>query len=71
MKNYPFLIKEIEEGRFAENMRRGLYSNKLYLWLDVYAYHLAHPSLSSYVVGDKFGIDPKHVRTIYRYMEAD
>ena len=70
MNNYQFLVSEREQGSFDEYMRRGLISTNLLLWLEVYTYPLLHPRASTWFVADTFGIDQKHVRNIYTYMEA-
>lgn len=70
MNNYLFLISEREHGNFEEYMRRGLIGTNLLLWIEVYAFPLVPPPASTWVVADKFGIDQKHVRNIYAFMEA-
>ena len=70
MNNYQFLVSEREQGRFDEYMRRGLISSNLFTWMDVYTFHLLHPKVSTWFVANTFGIDQKHVRNIYAYMES-
>lgn len=70
MNNYLFLVSEREHGQYNEYMRRGLISSSLILWLDVYEFHLAHTSASTWFIANKFGISQKHVRNIYAYMES-
>ena len=65
MNNYQFLISEREHGRFNEYLRRGLIGSNLLLWLDVYEFHLAHPSASTWFVANEFDISQAHVRKIY------
>jgi hypothetical protein len=70
MNNYEFLVSEREHGKFNEYMHRGLISSNLFLWLEVYAYHLVHSSASTWYTANKFGISQKHVRNIYAYLES-
>ena len=70
MNNYQFLVSEREQGRFDEYMHRGLISSNLFMWMEVYDYHLLHPKVSTWFVANTFGIDQKHVRNIYAYMES-
>ena len=70
MNNYQFLFSEREHGQFNEYMRRGLIGSNLFLWLDIYEFHLSHPTASTWTVANEFDIDQKHVRNIYAFMEA-
>ena len=70
MNNYQFLVSERDHGNFNEYMRRGLIPSNLFLWLEVYEFHLDHASASTWLIADKFGICQKHVRNIYAYMES-
>ena len=55
---------------FNEYMHRGLISSNLFLWLEVYEFHLSHPSASTWYIANTFGISQKHVRNIYIYLES-
>ena len=68
MNNYQFLILEREQGRYDENVRRGLIGLNLNEWMEVYQYHLEHPEASTWDVANLFNISQKHVRNIYSYM---
>jgi hypothetical protein len=70
MTHYQFLVSEREHGNFNEYMRRGLISSNLFLWLEVFEFHLDHPKASTWLIANKFGISQKHVRNIYAYMAS-
>ena len=70
MNNYQFLISEREQGKFYEYLRRGLIGSNLLLWLDIYDFHILHPTASTWFVANEFNVDQKHVRNIYTFMES-
>ena len=69
MNNHQFIRQEMESGRFAEYVRRGLAPIQLEQWADIYQFHLEHPNASTWMIANTFGVGQTHVRRIYDFME--
>ena len=67
MTQYQFLLAQKESGELYRWFQYGV--NTYYLkWLEIYAYHLAHPKVSMSQMEAKFGYVKAHISNIYSFM---
>ena len=65
--NYEFLVDMKREGRMKALFSVGVSTN-IVDWMKIYAYHLAHPTLSQFQVSMHFNISKHMVWNAYRFM---
>ena len=65
MTIYTYLLNKKESGEIRIMFQAGLPAQLLF-YLDIYAYHLAHPKESQFQVALYFGVSKKTVWRVYR-----
>ena len=65
---YDFLCDKKQSGELTIWFSIGLLPTHLTQWLDIYAYHCAHPELSQLKVAVKLRASRKTIWRAYRFM---
>ena len=68
MNYYQFLVLMDEQG-FLKGMTRCCLTNQHLKYMEIYAYHLAHPKASQFKLSLHFNCSKKYVYNAYRTME--
>ena len=67
MTYYNFLLEQKESGLLKKWLQIGAPS-QIPGWMEIYAYHLAHPKLSQWQVALKFDVSKAKVWEVYQFM---
>lgn len=70
MNNYEYLLHFREQGMMPVLFSLGVDPSRLG-WMEIYAYHIAHPEMSQFDISCHFGISRTMLQRIYRYMESE